>query len=204
MDNQKVIDEIAFIKEIISESRKEKFLDNGIGYIFWGVLVTVGLLLTFFNHFFSYHYNDFWFWVPLITVGWVYNITTRIRKKKKKEVKSSGSRAYIGGILGSVWISIGIAITILGFVGPISGAFSGNFISAIISAVLGVGYFISGNIYEMNSFKVFAIFWWIGSIVLFLVPGLYSILIMALMIICFQIVPGIIVFKKYKSTQAGV
>ena len=196
MDEQTALDDIKFIKRIIDDSKRTT-IDNGMGYVFWGIIVTAGLLTNYIMAILNIKMNFIWVWVLLIGFGWVYSIISYYSKKSKPRVHS-----YAGNLLKSIWLSCGITMTLVGFVGVFSGAISGEYISPILSSVLGVGFMLSGFVYDLRWVRNLSIGWWTGATVMFIYPGLHSVLIMAFMMLAFQVTPGLIIYNKFKKEIA--
>ncbi|MBU1298051.1 MAG: hypothetical protein KJ963_01075 [Bacteroidetes bacterium] len=191
MDEKTALDELQFIRKIIEDSKKT-VLDDGIGYIFWGIIIVVGLFTTNILIISKVYFNYLWIWLIVIGIGWTYSIISS-RRKKERLPRTFGQK-----LIHSVWISIGIGMTLLGLVGPAVGAYKGFFISPILSVLLGSAFFISGFIYDLKWVKLLSIGWWIGAVVMFIYPGMHSFIIMGSLMIFFQIIPGIILYRKYK------
>jgi hypothetical protein len=194
MDEKTAIDELQFIKKVIEDSRKS-ITYNGMDYIFWGIIVIVGMLIQYFALLRHNYFNFFWIWAVLIPIGWVFSFYNARSKKEKLP------RTFSGRIISAVWGATGIGMTLLGFIGTMSGGINGEFVSPILSVVLGTGYYITGKIVEAKWVSNIAFCWWIGGIVMFYYHGVHSILIMALMMLFFQTVPGVIIYRKYKKEQ---
>ncbi len=194
MDENTALDEIKFIKKIIDDS-KRTVIDDGKGYIFWGIIVTIGLLTNYLMYVLEIEISFIWAWIILIGFGWIYSIISFFFSNDKKPK----SHNFATKLLRTIWLTCGISMTIIGFVGVFSGAINGMFVSPIISSILGIGFMISGYIYNLNWVKYLSIGWWTGSIVMFLFPGVQSILIMAFMMLVFQVIPGIILYNKFKK-----
>ena len=198
MNEKAAAEELAFIKNIIKESRKS-FALNGKPFIFWGFLIVIGLFLEFFRKLFAPEFHYMYFvWILLITAGWLYSYFDSRKCKDKSKTKSIGPK-----ILGSIWLACGITMTIFGFIGTISGAIKGVYVSPVLSLVLAIAYFVSGVIYEYKWLRNLSIGWWTGAIFLFFYPSQYTTLIMALMMIGLQIIPGIILLDKIKKLKAN-
>ncbi len=151
----------------------------------------IGLLLEFFKDTDILKIDYMYFvWIGLIAIGWGY---AYFESRKHKRIKSTTS--LTGKILGGVWLACGISMTILGFIGTISGAIRGVYVSPVLCLVLAIAYFVTGVVYDYKWQRNLSIGWWAGAIVMFFYPGAYSTLIMALMMIAFQIAPGIILLK---------
>jgi hypothetical protein len=187
--------ELAFIKKVMTDSRKI-LIDDGKGTIFWGLLISFGLLITYLSVVQNWEVFLSWFWPVLITFGWIYTIVTEIRSEKKRRVKT-----FAGKIIGAVWISFGISATILGFVGTVSGAYHSVIISPLIAVLLGTGYLVSGLLYGKSWVSYLSIAWWGGAIVMFFMQNLETLLIMIGMMIFFQVIPGIILYREFKKEK---
>jgi len=193
MDDRIALDELVFIRKVIEDS-KRSVVENGIGYIFWGILVFVGLMSEYLGIVFQLPTKSVWTWVVLIGFGWSYTIIANIKKHRKKPV-----RTFAGQILISVWISAGIAMTILGFVATTSGMIRGSAVSPLISIVLGVAYFVSGIVYDSKWVKLLSAGWWISGIGMFYIHSVHQILVMAFMMMFLQVIPGFVFYFNSKK-----
>ena len=187
--------ELAFIKKVMTDSRKI-LIDDGKGTIFWGLLISFGLLITYLSVAQRWESSLSWFWPALISFGWIYTIVTEIRHERKRRVKT-----FAGKIVGAVWISFGISATILGFVGTVSGAYHGVIISPLIAVLLGTAFLVSGLLYGKSWVSYLSIGWWSGAIVMFFMQNLETLLIMISMLILFQVIPGTILYREFKKER---
>ncbi|MDA3860948.1 MAG: hypothetical protein PF445_06955 [Melioribacteraceae bacterium] len=195
MTDQKAIEDLEFIKNIMQDAKK-KMVDNGISMIVWGLIIVTGLLSTYVGIKVNYQFSYGWNWIVVIGSGWIYSFIQVYKNKKQPK-----NRNFAGRVLGHVWFSSGIAMTILGFVGSLSGAYHGVFISPLVSTILGLAYFITGFVLGKPWVTKLSAGWWTGAIIMFLWPYLYTLLLMASMIICFQIIPGIIFNRESKKLK---
>ncbi len=187
--------ELAFIKKVVTDSRKI-LIDDGKATIFWGILISFGLLITYLSIAQRWESSLSWFWPALIGFGWIYTIVTEIRHERKRKVKT-----FAGKIVGAVWISFGISATILGFVGTVSGAYHGVIISPLISVLLGTAFLVSGLLYGKSWVSYLSVGWWGGAIMMFFMQNLETLLIMISMLILFQVVPGIMLYREFKKER---
>jgi hypothetical protein len=194
MNQTAALDELNFIKNIISESRRS-FALNGKPYIFWGILIVVGLLLESFRElkFFDFNYMYF-FWILLVGIGWVFAYLNS--RKHKKETKT---KTFAAKIVGAIWLACGISMTIFGFLGTISGAIKGIYVSPVLCLVLAIAYFVTGVVYDYRWQRNLSIGWWAGAVFMFFYPSVYTNLIMAFMMITLQILPGIFLLSEVKK-----
>jgi 4-hydroxybenzoate polyprenyltransferase len=189
MDEITAQQEIAFIKKIMQDSRRIVYSD-GMEFIYWGSIVVICLLFTYFSVYWNTERYIFYFWTAFLLLGFLGNTFFLQKRYKKLKVKS-----FAGNILSVIWVAAGTAMLIVGFVGPLSNAYDGVFISPLISTILGTAYLLTGYIYGKKWVSYLSAFWWAGAIVMFIWPGLYTILLMAGMMILLQIIPGIILYK---------
>ncbi|MCK9425145.1 MAG: hypothetical protein M0Q21_03785 [Ignavibacteriaceae bacterium] len=193
MDDRTAIDELVFIRKVIEDS-KRSVAENGKGYILWGILVFLGLMSVYLGYVFKLPTNSPWVWVVLIGFGWIYTLASVFSKKHEKHV-----RTFAAKILNSVWLGTGVSMTIIGFIATSSGMINGLALSPLMSTVLGVAYFISGTVYDSKWVKLLALGWWCGGIAMFFIANIIQILIMALMMLGLQVIPGFIFYFSSKK-----
>ena len=192
MNKDTAQNDLAFIKGIITESRKNRSA-SGIHLTVWGILVSIALIVSWFlaiNQIGGK--TELIHWGMVIAGGWLFEIIYGWKVDRKKPV-----RTYAEKVDGFLWLSIGITLTILGFVGSSSGANHTQFISPVFSTILAIGYFSSGFVYEVKWIRNLAFGWWGGAIIMFIFPGHYHLLLMAGMMIAFQAIPGFIIQKTW-------
>lgn len=188
--------ELHVIRKIMQDSRRT-IIDNGLHYIFWGVLVTVALILNYLMIIYSYSVNEAGLmWFVLMVSGAVADYFIERRREKARKVKT-----FAGKVLGSLWGASGLCMFLFGFIGVITKAYNPYFICPIIAVVLGMTYFISGVIQQTNWLRYLTVGWWGGAVYMFLLPGRQTMLVFASMMLLFQVLPGIILYKKWKKEE---
>lgn len=189
----KAEEEISVIKTIMEDSRKA-VVENGWHYIYWGSIVTAAIIVNYLMVIYNvsmYAQGMLWFFsMPGAAI-----VEGIIERKKEKHTKV---KTFAGRLINSLWTGAGVCMFILGFAGTVSGAYNANMIFPLISIVLGSAYLVSGVIQQVKWLSVISIFWWSGAVVLFILPGMHSMLIFAGMLVCFQIVPGVLLYVKSK------
>ncbi|MBI2417819.1 MAG: hypothetical protein HYV28_07935 [Ignavibacteriales bacterium] len=193
MEENKVLDELQFIKKVIEDS-KRALVDNGMGYIIWGLIVFAGMLSDYIEVSLYGRANSLIRWAILIGGGWLW---TFVYYTKFRPVKSA--KTFTGRLVGYLWMCAGISMTIIGFVATLSGMIRGMAVSPLLSVVLGMTYFMTGAIFNSKAFKLLSLGWWCGAIVMMVYPGFHNILIMAGMMLFFQVVPGIVMYRQAKG-----
>lgn len=195
MDQQKAIDDLTFIRQLMADSQiiiRERTID----FMVWGILITTGLLGTYFGILFGFYKSiGIWMWMLLVASGWVFAFTRGSFKKRET------APTLAGKILKGTWLSVGIAATIFGFIAPWSGALHNAFISPAIATVMAIAYYLSGIVYQKKWVTALAFYWWAGAIYLFFFPNLESLLVMAFILITGQIIPGMILYSEARKVS---
>ncbi|HRB00052.1 MAG TPA: hypothetical protein PK294_06420 [Ignavibacteria bacterium] len=194
MESRQAELELSLIKKMMEDTRKMN-IDNGIHFIFWGVLVAVALFINYlFLKLNFYPKYVGLVWMVLMVSGAVADIFIAKYQSKRSSVST-----YAGRLMSSLWLASGVAMFIYGFIGPLSGAYNSIFICPIIATSLGISYFTSGSIQQLGWLRSVSFGWWAGAIVMFIFPGIHTLLVFAVMIILLQIVPGILLNIKSKK-----
>lgn len=189
-------EQLDYIKNVIQESRKT-IQNDGLNFLLWGIIVSAGLLLTYFLELFRWRTEwTIFVWLILISLGWM---LTWYEYRKMREARVS---FFADRVIGGIWLGCGVALSILGFIGPWSCAYSSLYITAVLACVMGIGYFVTGFVTGYCWFKIAGYVWWIISIYMFYFPGLYTLLIFAVMMICVQVIPGAILNRQYRRQHA--
>lgn len=191
--------ELEAIKKIMDDSRRV-ITDNGWHYIMWGSVVTCALIANYIMALARVNVNYHgMMWFVLMTSTWVAETIIERRNNRKASPKTFG-----GKLLSSLWSSAGMCMFIFGFVGTITGAYNPVFICSIISTVLGVTYLTSGAIQQLKWMQLLSIGWWAGALYTFFFPSIHTLIIFAVMMLCFQVTPGVILYLKWrKNPQAA-
>ena len=186
--------ELSLIKKMMEDSRRLN-IDNGIHYIFWGILVTIALLINYAMVLLKVPGNYIGLaWFILMLSGALIDGIIGRRQSKSSKVTTFTSR-----IMGSLWFASGIAMFMYGFLGTITKAYNPVFICPIISTSLGISYFTSGAIQQIKWLQNISFGWWAGAAIMFIFPSVHTLLIFAIMMICLQVIPGLILNKKSKQ-----
>lgn len=196
METKQAEAEITEIKKIMEDSRRI-MVDDGTGFILWGLLVAVGLIFTYLSvlEYLAWSISSV-AWFVLIGMGWLITIL-QIRKERKlrKAVTFAEKTA------GAIWGSAGITMTIIGFVGSYSGLVKGFGISPLMCCVLAAAFFVSGVVYSDKTFRYLSFGWWAGALIMFFWRSPHTLLLFALMMIFMQALPGFLMYRKWKKDQ---
>jgi hypothetical protein len=195
MDEKTAVEELQFIRKVIDETR-QSVVYNGKDYIFWGIIVIIGMMSTYILVINEIYFKYTYIWLVLISIGWAYSLYNS--KKQKSKFPST----FAGKLIGYVWGVSGIAMTIIGFIGTYSGAVTPMGISPIACIIMGGAYFLTGKLCEAKWMSYLSYGWWIGGTALLFIKSVESFLIMSLLMLFFQTIPGIIIYRKYKKEIA--
>jgi hypothetical protein len=177
--------ELTLIKNVIAESRKI-IVDNGVGFIVWGLLISIGLFANYIALVNQYAWNVQTVWMIILLVGVAITVWGIIQERRTNKVET-----LAGKFLGGIWIGFIITMILNGFLG--------SMYPALAASMLGMAYFPTGYAMGFTVFRFLAAGWWIAAVVMFLNPGLYTVLLFAILIIVFQVLPGLIIYLKCKK-----
>jgi hypothetical protein len=190
---QSATEELAFLNKVIRDSRRS-VVDNGLSFIVWGILVTIGVGSIYIERLNESWSWSGWVWLATIVGGIIFSILYG-RKRSQSPVQT-----FASSLLGRLWSALGISMGLVGFVGSISRMIDPMAIAPLMACFLAVSYYVSGIVYDLKWFRNLAFGWWIGAIVMFLWHSPHTLGLYCLLMIAFQIIPGIILYRRWKST----
>src|SRR5438477_7203588 len=98
-------EELQYIRKIIAESRAS-FVEDGMPYIWWGLIVAIGMGITYLSVLTQRDLYDGYVWLALVLFGWGTIIYYMIKKKKQPEQVKS----FVDRIQGAIWGACGSAL----------------------------------------------------------------------------------------------
>ncbi len=188
----KAQDELTYIKKVMEDSQRV-LVGDAHYYIIWGILIVLSLLGTYAAITLEEFKAIGLIWIVMIGAGWVYSFIRGYRQQRRDRHSSFG-----GKIINGVWIGSGVAMTLIGFVGSISGAVKWWAITPLMAIIMGTPYLITGIAHGLRWLRNIAFVWWIGGVVMLVWPGTYALLVFAAMMISCQIIPGFVLYRKWK------
>lgn len=178
---------LKIINDMIS-SAKTNLSDDSFYLLFWGWLVAFTNIGEFLIANFTNYPRPYIVWLivlPGILISFIYGY----RKSKTEKVTSHIDKIHL-----YVWISVIISYFILVFFGN-----QINYkIPQLIFILVAIATFLSGSIIKFKPLIYGGILFWIGSILLFIVPDFYVHLLSAFIVILGFIIPGYML-KKYRK-----
>lgn len=180
--------ELSFIRSVIEDSRRAIVFD-ATPFLVWGGLVVAGVAAEYLVDF-----DPVWIWMALIGAGWIYSIASWMRHRARARVRTLADRA-----LASVWVGCWTAMTLVGFVGYFSGHLSGSGITASLAIIMGAGFFATGTLVADRLVRLIGIGWWLVGTVIYLWDSPYTLAFFAVMIVLLQIMPGVVLQRRWRS-----
>ena len=177
--------EIAYIKGIIDDSR-QIIADNGLGFVFWGVLVSIGLFINYTVLANDYALKVQTVWLVIFAFGIAFTAWGIYQDRHHKKVET-----LAGKFLGAIWIAFLVTMVINGFLG--------SMYPALAASLLGMAYFPTGYATGFSVFRYLAAGWWTAATIMFLFPGLYTVALFAALMLLLQALPGILIYRRCKK-----
>lgn len=172
---------LELITKMISETRNNLERDGGGIYLLWGYLWLAVALVIYFLTVKTGDYRVQWLWFALPVIG--YPAMIYMLKKREK-----GAVTFMGRVIGSIWITIGIAAALLSLYMLVDyKAFPILFVMAML---INLGVAISGLVIRFTPVIVAGFLGILLSFLLLMVSGPGQILVFAGFSVIMLIIPG--------------
>lgn len=175
---------------------KRSYITTGAASIVWGILIITCSLLTwvqiYLNHFFGF---DVWL---LLFVAVIFQVYFSIKERRKRKFTGHDEQTMT-----YVWTTFGICIFILSFY---NGKFGSNVHSStsLFMLLYGIPTFITGGVYKFKPMIIGGLVCWGLSIISMFTEVATDMLFMAACGLFAWLIPGIILWKRYKKQQRDV
>lgn len=179
-------EDLAWVRQVVEDSRQAMRVD-ALPLLVWGALTLVGVVLA---HLFT-ALDTVWLWLVLIGMAWLFTAIRALRHSFNQPAGSFAQRA-----LSTLWLGLLTAATLIGFVGVFSGALNPAGITPVVAALFGVGCLGSAVLLDQRAMVLLAIAWWLGSVLLFLLPGPYRLAVFGVLIAALLMVPALRVQRR--------
>ncbi len=193
MDEQQAREEIQLIREMVEKTRRAT-AESGTIFIFWGILIILGIIGTYllaYFHLFGWIWLN---WVAVTALGWAYSIYYGIKREQKQKIMT-----YAQSSAKNLSIACAIGYLFVCFVLPALGIYHYNAIPVMVALISGILLYALGGIYEWNLLKWCGLLWWLSSVGMIFIPEDYRALFFVPLIIIGYLVPGFIFRSKYKK-----
>ena len=189
MDKSKAEADVAFIKQVIEES-KNKLAEYGLPYIIFGAMAVLGTGLSYGAGFGGLAYVIPWIWIVLGVAAAVSVVVFLTRRAKKNTV------SFAGRLYSIVWTGTGFFDLVVCLCLFAAGCSDLRIYMIVVAGSLGMAYFISSTITRNRGMFVLSFFWWAGCLPMGLMDALYAPLVLAGLTLGCELIPGIILHTR--------
>jgi FtsH-binding integral membrane protein len=188
-------DSLKLINEMINKAKKSN-ITKGIAPILWGALIFFCSLTNWYQFTFksTWPYFDVWL---LTNVGLVLQIYFSIKDRKNK-----GFAGYADTVINQAWIAFTICMFLIIFF--MSRQTSPMHTSSLVMMIYGVPTFLTGGATKFKPMIFGGIFCWVASLVSMFTGYAADTLLMAACGLVAWLIPGIILWRRYKKSLVNV
>lgn len=196
-DEQTIRDDLAAIRTLMTDSQR---LVQGTWWyqLVWGLLITLGLVATWFGEQSGRYGLIGAAWVALVVIGWTASFVRGRHEASEAKVRNAASRAFSG-----IWIGLGVALTMVGMVSIPAGAVAPDGLPGVLAILLGAGYFATGFVSGLRGLIVVSIGWWLGGGALLFFQGPSAILGLAVLTVFLEIAPALVLRGMEGPTEGS-
>jgi hypothetical protein len=183
-------DSLKLINEMIGKAKKS-YVTKGIASIVWGSLITFCGLVNWYELHFKVSFGDVWL---LLLIALIPQIYFSIKERRSKNFISHNETT-----IHYIWIAFTVSIFLTTtYFGHLQG------VSAIpiIMMLYAIPTFIIGGMYKFIPMILGGIFCWVASVTSIFTNVKIDILLMAACGLFAWLIPGIILWNRYKKNQA--
>lgn len=182
--------DLALIRRIMDETRQEA-VDRGKHFIIWGLVTAVGLAVTYQAITGALAVNPAIVWTVLLAIGWAASLTIGWIDGRRARVTTLGRR-----LLSAVWISTAVTLTLTGMAGMFGEVLDARALSGVLSAILAAPILVTALLTGESWLRAVAGAWWVGAAVMLFVPGIYALLLLAVMALLLMALPGVVLYVR--------
>lgn len=194
---QRAADDLALIRQLMEEGRRA-VVDRGKHFMIWGGVSAVGLAGTYLSVVGWLGVGPQWVWVPLVVVGWVLSAVVGRRDARRLRVQTAGAR-----LLARSWLGTGVVLTLVAASGLFGGVVSHLALPGLVSVVMGGAVLATSELTGEGWLVWAAAGWWAGGGLMLFVPGLYTLGLMAAMVIALMVVPGVVLYDRTRARDTS-
>ena len=193
--------DLAFIRQLMERSRRVTVL-GGHYFVAWGLLVEVGLLLSWLSYERYLTLPPALIWAPLVLAGYAYTFWSQRRDRAVE-----GAESRDGYLIGLVWLCFGIC-SLMVLLGDLwFQVIPSRALAGLFATLTGAAFFLHASLAGIPWLRNVGILWWLSAIPLYLWPGAYTLPAYAVLLLGLQIVPGWILAQERRrllTAEAGV
>ncbi len=195
MTQQNAADDLAYIRQIMDESRAFAEV-GGDSFILWGSVTSIGMFATWAiaTKLLPLSTGMIWpVWAMVTAIGFIADAV--IIRRRRRQLAKHPSQAHIGG----VWAALGISMLLLFFPGQYFGVIKPLAIPSIAASMLAVGVFMTGQLARITWLRNLSAAWWLASATMLAWPGVHTFLWYGLLLLALYVVPGFALNRMIKQ-----
>jgi hypothetical protein len=200
-ENRQPEQDLAFIRQLMERSRRVTVL-GGHHFVAWGLLLEVGLLLSWLNFEKQLALTPAFIWGPLIVAGYAYTFWAQRRDRAVE-----GAESRDGYLIGLVWLCFGICSLMVLLADLWFQVIPSRALAGLFATLSGAAFFLHGSLAGIRWLRNVGILWWLAAIPLYLWPGAHTLPAYAVLLLLLQVVPGWILAQERRrllAAEAGV
>ena len=179
-------DDLAFIRRLM-EGARENVSDHSPHLILWGCLQATAEVLAHLARHGVFLVSITGIWAVVVAIGFAGSWLLAHRTHKSAPVNSLVNR-----ILAAIWIGLGLALTLIGFLGAGTGSLPPQVTPGVKAVIIGSAFFASAFLPSRTLYWLLAAAWWILGGTLLVWPFPDAGLAMAGGQVLFMVVPGLV------------
>lgn len=193
MTQHDALQDLAYIRQVMEQTRRYTAA-KGVFFVVWGVTVSVALLLTWLQITGVLGGTNIMIWLGTLPIGWALTMYFAWRQQRESAVP------HHAFLIGMNWTAIGIAMGVAYFVGVPMQTIGYQAVPGLSALFVGVGIFNTAHLSGIRWLAVVGVVWLLGGGVMLAWPGLHTLLLMAVLLVLGQIVPGLILMREERAT----
>jgi len=153
-EEQELKDRLSLIESMIAEGRRT----TGTwawSWVFWGLAYYVAIAWTAWTH---------WSWAWLVTMAAAWLLSWAIIARRQKNQPERKPWTTIGRAIFSIWITMGISLSLLLPALGFTGRFNQHGFVAVVAAMMAVANGASGLIIRWKAQIATAVVWWVATV----------------------------------------
>jgi hypothetical protein len=194
MGDQQFHEEMSIIRNMIERTRRETF-QSGYLFIVPGIIFLVSVIVMGVMEMTGHaQIVRLYSWIPFLII---FIVSLSIGFWEGAKAKSQ-PKTYARSLFVHLWGACAITIISITMVMPHM-----HYTSVAWMFVVGLGFYMTGVIYELRLVQASGVVWWIGAFLLGFVQGNIRLLIWSSMIFLGYVLPGIILNRQYRKQGNG-
>jgi hypothetical protein len=136
-----------------------------------------------------------WGWTVFASIALTSIVIGFIEGRKVK----NHPQTYTRYLFMHLWCACAVVIVLISFAVPHMNSYTA--VAPLL--IIGIGFYVTGVIYELPLVQLSGVIWWIGMCALGFIDGNVRLLIWIAIIFFGFILPGIVMNRQYRSQEAG-